>query len=111
MSRESRKERLAQRQEESQADDRRSQHFFLAIVAAFIVAVVVVLVFRAINSGPLDLNAAPIARLESLPGIGPESAKAIVKGRPYTKVEDLERVKGIGPATIGKLRELVKVKE
>ena len=111
MSRESRSERLARRQQESEADDRRSQRFFLAIVAAFVVVVVVVLLVRFMNSGPLDLNAAPAAKLETLPGIGPETAKAIIKGRPYESIEDLDRVKGIGPATIKKLRDKVKVEE
>jgi competence protein ComEA len=58
-----------------------------------------------IASGPVDLNKASIEKLETLPGIGPETAKAIIKGRPYESLEDLARVKGIGPATIEKIRE------
>jgi competence protein ComEA len=55
------------------------------------------------------LNKAPIEKLETLPGIGPETAKAIIKGRPYKTIDDLGRVKGIGPATIEKIRERSKV--
>ncbi|HRQ89750.1 MAG TPA: helix-hairpin-helix domain-containing protein [Bacteroidia bacterium] len=39
--------------------------------------------------------------------MGPETAKAIVKGRPYQTIEDLGKIKGIGPATIEKLRDRV----
>lgn len=108
MSRESR-QKLERRQEEMAADDRRNQRIFLGITAAFIVALAVILTTRYLASGPLDLNKAPVEKLETLPGIGPETAKAIVKGRPYESIDDLDRIKGIGPATIEKLRERVRV--
>lgn len=90
-------------------NDRQNRRWFLLIVAGIILAVVVLLAKRWIESGPVDLNRASIEKLETLPGIGPETAKAIVKGRPYQTIEDLGRVKGIGPATIEKVRERVKV--
>jgi len=40
----------------------------------------------------------------ALPGIGPVLARRIVEGRPYARVEDLLKVKGIGPATLERLR-------
>jgi len=107
MSRRSASEQIAQRREEMAANDRRSRLLFLGLVAAFAVAVVVLLVVRWAQSGPLDLNRASISKLETLPGIGPETAKAIVKGRPYQTIEDLGKIKGIGPATIEKLRDRV----
>ena len=111
MYRESRRERLEQRREEMQADDRRNRRLFLGVATAFAVAVLIILVAKWIGSGPLDLNKAPMEKLETLPGIGPETARAIIKGRPYESIEDLDRVKGIGPATIEKLREKVIVPE
>lgn len=90
-------------------NDRQNRRWFLLIVTGIILAVVVLLAKRWIESGPVDLNRASIEKLETLPGIGPETAKAIVKGRPYQTIEDLGRVKGIGPATIEKVRERVKV--
>jgi len=38
-----------------------------------------------------------------VPGIGPHYAKLIITGRPYEKVEDITRVRGIGPKTLAKL--------
>jgi Helix-hairpin-helix motif len=54
---------------------------------------------------PVDLNRASTAELESLPRIGPALARRIVEGRPYADVESLERVRGIGPASLERLRE------
>jgi len=57
----------------------------------------------------VDLNTADLGALETLPGIGPATAKAIVAGRPYSSIDDLERVKGLGRSKIGAIRDLVKV--
>lgn len=58
-------------------------------------------------SVPLDVNRASVAQLAELPGIGESKAAAIVAERtkaPFTSIEDLARVKGIGPATVEDLR-------
>lgn len=57
----------------------------------------------------VDVNTADVATLESLPGVGPQIAKAIVAERPFASVDDLERVQGIGPARLAELRDLVTV--
>ena len=93
------------------ADDRRSRLLLFLVIGAFALAIGAVLVKNHLASGPLDLNSAPVEKLEGLPGIGPETARAIVKGRPYETIEDLDRVKGIGPATIEKVRDRVTVKD
>lgn len=59
--------------------------------------------------GRVNLNTATLAELDTLPGVGPKTAQLIVDSRPYAKVDDLLKVKGIGPATLAKLRELVTV--
>ena len=65
------------------------------------------------TNGPLDLNRASTTDLEALPGIGPALAQAIVDYRSqhgaFHSVEDLARVRGIGPAKMEQLRPLVKV--
>lgn len=45
----------------------------------------------------LDVNTASNATLTAVSGIGPAMARRIVAKRPYTRIEDLERVRGIGP--------------
>jgi competence protein ComEA len=64
-------------------------------------------------AGPLDLNAATVAQLDDLPGVGPVTAAAIVAWRDangrFTDVEQLGEVDGIGPARLEKLRALVAV--
>ncbi|MBI3961680.1 MAG: helix-hairpin-helix domain-containing protein [Deinococcus sp.] len=57
----------------------------------------------------VNLNTATQAELEALPGIGPVLARRIIENRPYSSVDDLLRVSGIGPATLERLRPLVRV--
>ncbi len=56
----------------------------------------------------VDVNSATSAELELLPGIGPALAGRIIASRegdgPFGSVDDLQRVKGIGPKTVEKLR-------
>jgi competence protein ComEA len=63
--------------------------------------------------GPVDLNADPAGRLESLPGVGPATAAAIIEWRdqhgPFVVVDDLLDVPGIGPAKLAAIRDLVEV--
>ncbi|HEY53366.1 MAG TPA: ComEA family DNA-binding protein [Caldilineae bacterium] len=58
---------------------------------------------------PIDLNTATAAELESLPGVGPKTAALLIQERPYSSVEDLLRVKGIGEKTLEKLHPYIKV--
>lgn len=63
--------------------------------------------------GPVDLNTADLATLETLPGIGPTIAAAIVRHRetegPFQRVDDLLDVAGIGPSRFAQLEGLVTV--
>lgn len=66
----------------------------------------------AVPGGKIDLNTADSATLETLPGVGPVTAQAIITHRdqtPFTSVEDLLLVKGIGPKTFESLKDLVTV--
>ena len=62
-------------------------------------------------TGPIDLNRATVEDLDRLPGIGPSTAQAIIDHRdqhgPFGSVDDLLDVRGIGPAKLDAIRDLV----
>ena len=58
----------------------------------------------------VDINTATLAELDTLPGVGPATAQRIIDARPYSAIEDLMRVKGIGQATFDKLKERITVR-
>lgn len=61
----------------------------------------------------LDLNAASETELQALPGIGPKLASQIAQYRasaPFTRVEDLLNVSGIGPKRLESIRPFVSVR-
>jgi competence ComEA-like helix-hairpin-helix protein len=55
----------------------------------------------------VDLNAADVASLDALPGVGPSRALAVVRYReahgPFRAVQDLAQVPGFGPAALKRL--------
>jgi competence protein ComEA len=65
------------------------------------------------SSGPIDLNTATIAQLDTLPGVGPATAQAIVDYRSqhgrFHSVDELLNVRGIGQAKLDEIRALVRV--
>lgn len=63
-------------------------------------------------AGPIDVNSATAEQLsESLQGVGPQKAKAIVAYReqhgPFRSVQDLANVKGIGESLLDKNKGLI----
>ena len=67
----------------------------------------------AVAGGLINVNTASTTELEELPGIGEVIAQAIVDHRtengPFTSVDQLLDVSGIGDATLESIRELVTV--
>ncbi len=69
---------------------------------------------RALRDGqPVDLNTAQASDFALLPGVGPKLAERIVAERErrggFARLEDLQRVKGIGPATFARLAPLLRL--
>jgi competence protein ComEA len=64
-------------------------------------------------AGPVNLNTADAAKLDTLPGVGPATAAAIIEHRGdvgrFTSVDQLLDVPGIGEAKLEALRDLVTV--
>ncbi len=58
----------------------------------------------------VDLNTATPEELDKLPGIGATKARAIIEGRPYHKIEDVMKVKGIKEHTFDRLKDYITVK-
>ena len=70
--------------------------------------------FTAFAAGPVDINTADATMLaDSLTGIGPSKARAIVAFReangPFQSADQLVSVKGIGLATVEKNRDQITV--
>lgn len=62
---------------------------------------------------PVDLNTATAVQLDTLPGIGPATAEAIIDYRtqhgPFQSVDELDQVRGLGKAKVEQLRPHVRV--
>ena len=69
----------------------------------------------AIVPGPVNLNTADEATLQSLKGVGAVKAKAIIAYRqqngPFKSVDDLKKVSGIGDTLLAQLKDQVTVGE
>jgi len=61
-------------------------------------------------TGVVNVNTATLEQLVLLPGVGPARAQAIIAYReehPFRRVEDLLQIRGIGRATLDRLRPYV----
>lgn len=67
----------------------------------------------AAESGLVNVNTAVVAELEKLPGIGPSLAQRIIdyrsKNGPFSSVEEIDNVEGIGPGKLEGLEGLVTI--
>jgi len=57
----------------------------------------------------VNLNTASKEELDKLPDIGPVKAQAIIDGRPYKKIEDVMKVKGIKKGIFEKIKDHITV--
>ncbi|MGA2491049.1 MAG: ComEA family DNA-binding protein [Anaerolineales bacterium] len=66
-----------------------------------------------VNAGRVNINTATVDDLDTLPGIGPTTAQAIVDYRlqhgPFQVIQDIQNVPGIGPATFAQIQNYINV--
>jgi comEA protein len=64
-------------------------------------------------TGKININIATASQLDSLPGIGPVYAQRIVDYRvangPFTSPEQVQNIKGIGPKTYEKFKDMITI--
>jgi len=62
------------------------------------------------SSSMININTASSTELQKLPGVGPKTAQVIIQQRKkvgfFLRVDDLKAIRGIGPKTIEKMRNL-----
>ena len=89
------------------------RNVFAYVLLGLVLAAGVAFAEPAPARAPLDLNRATAEELETLPGIGAAKAAAILAARDaqggFSSLDELEAVRGIGPALMAKLRPLVVV--
>ncbi|OPL15868.1 MAG: hypothetical protein AVO38_09255 [delta proteobacterium ML8_D] len=83
------------------------------MVKKFIGSIILVLFLFVSAFAAINLNTADQATLESISGIGPAKASAIIKYRnehgSFKSVDELLNIKGIGPKVLENLRGQVEV--
>jgi DNA uptake protein ComE-like DNA-binding protein len=57
----------------------------------------------------VSVNTAPVETLAAIKGLSPQLARAIIKKRPYTAVDDLRRVKGMTVKLLASIRSRLKI--
>lgn len=98
---------------ENPADTRARTTRGLAALLLLLVSCVAALAQKQPPAKPLDLNTATVEQLEQLPGVGPNTAQAIIRFReksgPFKRVEDLRAIHGISKARFEKIRPYITV--
>jgi competence protein ComEA len=61
------------------------------------------------ETGKINLNTATKEELQTLSGIGPKRAEAIIANRPYSSPEEITKIHGIGPKIYEVLKDKITV--
>jgi comEA protein len=61
------------------------------------------------STGLININTASLSDLDTLPGVGESTAQLIIDNRPYSSIEDLKNVRGIGDSKFNSIAELITI--
>lgn len=66
-----------------------------------------------VNAGRVNINTGTLDELQTLPGIGPTTAQAILDYRqqhgPFQVIQEIQNVSGIGPSTFADIQDFISV--
>lgn len=60
-------------------------------------------------AGQININSASEQELDTLPGVGPVTAKKIIQGRPYASIDDLLNKKIIGSKVFSQIKDKISI--
>lgn len=85
----------------------------LGIGLSALLALLILPAFVFAQAALVNINTADAATLDTLPGIGPAKAQAIIDFRgangPFATIEDIQKVSGIGPSTFAGIEPFITV--
>ncbi len=85
----------------------------MSLFKSLFLVITLLLSGAALAATSVDINAADTKTLETLDGVGPSKARAIVEYRqangPFKSADDLGKVKGIGQKTLDANRDRISV--
>ncbi len=76
-----------------------------ALRAGFLLFIILAFAFDVLATDKVDVNTASLSQLDEITGIGPALAQRIIDARPFSSVDDLLRVRGIGEKTLQKIKD------
>ena len=71
----------------------------------FLFLIILLLPLFASANNRIDINTASREQLETLTGIGPTYAQRIIDARPFSSIDELVEIKGIGEKTLQKIKD------
>jgi len=91
----------------------KSRRFCSILMAILFAAAFLVPCIQAGESGKININSASVEELSQIKGIGPKLAEKIIQYRTehgaFKAVEDLVNIKGIGEASLNKIKDSLTV--